>query len=85
MIHGRAAGALGVKLDGARVLDAFAGTGALGLEALSRGAAHVTFIDNAPAAQEILAQNIAQCGVGDASELLRADAADPPPARQRAD
>ena len=85
LAHGRMATTHGATLEGARVLDAFAGTGALGLEALSRGAAHVTFIDNAPAAQEILAQNIAQCRVGDASELLRADAADPPPARQRAD
>ncbi len=85
LAHGRVATAHGAALEGARVLDAFAGTGALGLEALSRGAAHVTFIDNAPAAQRILAQNIALCGVEDASELLRADAANPPPARQPAD
>ena len=85
MIHGRAAGALGVKLDGARVLDAFAGTGALGLEALSRGAAHVTFIDNAPSAQRLLARNIAHCRAEESSELLLADATDPPRADRPAD
>lgn len=43
---------------GVNVVDAFAGTGALGLEALSRGAAHVTFIDDDPAAQALLRRNI---------------------------
>lgn len=46
-------------LRGARVLDAFAGTGALGLEALSRGAAEVTFIENHPSARQALKTNIA--------------------------
>jgi 16S rRNA (guanine966-N2)-methyltransferase len=85
LAHGQVATIHGATQEGARVLDAFAGTGALGLEALSRGAAQVTFIDNAPGARRILAQNIAQCGVEDASVVLRADATNPPPARQPAD
>lgn len=44
--------------NGARVLDLFAGTGALGLEALSRGAAHVTFVDNGRVAQSLIRDNI---------------------------
>lgn len=46
-------------IDGARCLDLFAGTGVLGLEALSRGAAHVTFVDRSPAAIAMLEQNVA--------------------------
>lgn len=46
------------SLDGARVLDLFAGTGALGLEALSRGAGHVCFVENGAVAGRILARNI---------------------------
>ncbi|MEL7013502.1 MAG: RsmD family RNA methyltransferase, partial [Pseudomonadota bacterium] len=48
-------------LDGAQVLDVFAGTGALGLEALSRGAAHVTFVDQGRAALKLLRANIETC------------------------
>jgi 16S rRNA (guanine966-N2)-methyltransferase len=48
-------------LAGAHVLDAFAGTGALGLEALSRGAAHVTFFEQERAALAVLRANIAAC------------------------
>lgn len=48
-------------LEGARVLDAFAGTGALGLEALSRGAAFATFIEQDRAALEALRRNVAAC------------------------
>lgn len=59
---------------GARVLDAFAGTGALGLEALSRGAAHVTFIDNGRAAQRLIGQNIVKLRVRDETDLVRRDA-----------
>ena len=50
---------VGPGLDGARVLDVFAGTGALGLEALSRGAMHATFVDNHRGAVKILQTNIA--------------------------
>lgn len=76
LAHGR----VSVDLDGARILDAFSGTGALGLEAFSRGAAHVTFIDNARIAQQFLARNIAHCKAGDACDVLGADATNPPPA-----
>ena len=48
---------------GARVLDGFAGTGALGIEALSRGAAHVTFIDEDRARRRSIAENLARCGI----------------------
>jgi 16S rRNA (guanine966-N2)-methyltransferase len=51
-------------LDGARVLDLFAGSGALGLEALSRGAAQVTFVERAPAALQAIRANVAALGVG---------------------
>ena len=53
-------GRFGDVTSGVRVLDLFAGTGALGLEALSRGAAHATFVDNGKAAQKLIAGNIAK-------------------------
>ena len=53
---------LGTTVEGARVLDAFAGSGAIGLEALSRGAAHVTFIEKDRVAQKILTDNITKLG-----------------------
>ena len=61
-----------------RVLDAFAGTGALGLEALSRGAAHATFLETARPALAALRANIAACGAEAASTVLAADATRPP-------
>jgi len=64
------------------VLDAFCGTGAMGLEALSRGARHVHFMDNDPVSLESARQNIASLGVGDHTTVLPADATQPPPARQ---
>lgn len=51
-------------LPGARVLDLFAGSGAAGLEALSRGAAHVTFIERDGAATAVIARNLAKTGLG---------------------
>jgi 16S rRNA (guanine966-N2)-methyltransferase len=75
--HGKPAGA-GFRLEGARVLDAFAGTGALGLEALSRGAEHATFFEPAPAARAALKRNIAACRAE--AEILAVDATEPPPA-----
>jgi 16S rRNA (guanine966-N2)-methyltransferase len=53
---------LASRIDGARVVDGFAGTGAVGLEALSRGAAHVTFIERDRRAAALIARNAAACG-----------------------
>ena len=61
-------------IDGARVLDLFAGTGALGLEALSRGAEFVSFVENGRKSQAILAQNIALCRAEDDVQVFRSDA-----------
>jgi 16S rRNA (guanine966-N2)-methyltransferase len=66
-------------LRGARVLDVFAGTGALGLEALSRGVAGASFIENARPALEALRTNIAACNAEDRCRIIRADALAPPP------
>jgi len=71
------------SIRGARVLDLFAGSGALGLEALSRGAAFCTFVERDRAALAALRANVAELGVGDRSTVragdvrraLRADAA----------
>jgi 16S rRNA (guanine966-N2)-methyltransferase len=56
---------LAPAIEGARVLDGYAGTGAIGIEALSRGAAHVTFVDDDRRAVSLIAQNLDACGVGD--------------------
>tara|TARA_R110002020_G_scaffold327121_4_gene542827 strand:+ start:7034 stop:7585 length:552 start_codon:yes stop_codon:yes gene_type:complete len=64
---------LGV-INGAWVLDLFAGTGALGLEALSRGAREVVFVENGRVAQKLIAQNIAKLRVEDKTVLIRSDA-----------
>jgi 16S rRNA (guanine966-N2)-methyltransferase len=63
------------------VLDAFAGTGALGLEALSRGADHCTFIEKGRPALAALRANITACGEDARSAVLAVDATRPPPAR----
>jgi 16S rRNA (guanine966-N2)-methyltransferase len=60
------------RLDGARVLDGYAGTGAVGIEALSRGAAHVTFVDQDPRAEALIRKNLARCGVSDRHVIIRA-------------
>lgn len=65
---------LGDALEGARVLDLFAGSGALGLEALSRGAASVTFVELNPPSLQALQQNIASLGVEEAVTVHRGDA-----------
>ncbi len=65
---------LGPALDGARVLDLFAGSGALGLEALSRGASHVTFVELGRASLTAIGKNIEALGVEDATEVCRGDA-----------
>lgn len=64
-------------IAGARVLDLFAGTGALGLEALSRGAAEAVFVENGRVAQRLLRDNIALCGVGARAQVLARDARRP--------
>jgi len=63
-----------VDWDGLRVLDLFAGTGTLGLEALSRGAAFATFVENGRVGQRILSENIAKLRVEDRTRILRKDA-----------
>jgi 16S rRNA (guanine(966)-N(2))-methyltransferase RsmD len=63
---------LGPRVAGARVLDAFAGTGALGIEALSRGASHVTFVESERRAQALVAENLARCGAPDGYAIIRA-------------
>lgn len=57
-------------LNGARVLDLFAGTGALGLEALSRGAENVTFVEKAPASIQVLKENISTLKAGEQATVL---------------
>ena len=59
---------------GARVLDLFAGTGAMGLEALSRGAAFALFVDESAGARGLIRENIETLGVGGQSRLFRRDA-----------
>jgi 16S rRNA (guanine(966)-N(2))-methyltransferase RsmD len=54
---------LSPRVAGARVLDGYAGTGAVGLEALSRGAAHVTFVERDRRAAALIEENAAACGV----------------------
>ena len=66
--------AYGDPITGARVLDLFAGTGALGLEALSRGAAFALFIDDAAEARALLRENVAALGLGGVTRIFRRDA-----------
>jgi 16S rRNA (guanine966-N2)-methyltransferase len=60
-------------LDGAAVLDLFAGSGALGIEALSRGATHCTFVDHARDAVATIKANLSATGLADRAEVVRAD------------
>jgi 16S rRNA (guanine966-N2)-methyltransferase len=63
---------LAPRIVGARFLDAYAGTGAVGIEALSRGASHVTFVERDPRAARLIEQNLARCGVQDRYAIIRA-------------
>jgi 16S rRNA (guanine966-N2)-methyltransferase len=65
---------LGPNFDGLRVLDLFAGTGALGLEALSRGASNVVFVDTGAEARGLIRDHIEAFGAGGVAKLLRRDA-----------
>ena len=67
-------GRFGDPIEGAHVLDLFAGTGALGLEALSRGAAHVTFVDDGRKAQSLIQENIQKCRAQGRVDVIRRDA-----------
>lgn len=69
----------------ARVLDAFAGSGALGIEALSRGAAHATFLDNDATAIRLIGENLRKIGEAATAKVVRADATRPPPSREACD
>src|SRR5262249_4471084 len=64
---------LAPRIDGARVLDGYAGTGAIGIEALSRGAAHVTFVERDPRAVRLIAENLERCGVTNRYAIIRAN------------
>jgi len=65
---------IGVHLDGVKVLDLFAGTGALGLEALSRGAASCVFVDTGAEARGLVRDHIEAFGIAGIAKLLRRDA-----------
>jgi len=71
---------LGPHLDGLKVVDLFAGTGALGLEALSRGAATVVFVDTGTEARGLIRDHIEAFGAGGVAKLLRRDATNLGPA-----
>jgi 16S rRNA (guanine966-N2)-methyltransferase len=64
---------MGGRFPGMRVLDLFAGSGALGLECLSRGAEHVTFVERAPASLKVLRRNIDLLGAADRCSVVQGD------------
>ncbi|HET9497492.1 MAG TPA: 16S rRNA (guanine(966)-N(2))-methyltransferase RsmD [Candidatus Limnocylindria bacterium] len=78
-------GAIGERVLGARVLDLYAGSGAIGIEALSRGAASATFVERARPAVAVIRENLARTGLGEAAvihaqavEAFLAATAEPP-------
>lgn len=73
------------SFEGARVLDAFAGTGAFGLECLSRGATHATFMDKSKVAVDLIRRNAAALKEGANCAILHLDACTPPKAHQPCD
>ena len=64
----------GDPVTGARVLDLFAGTGALGIEAISRGAAYTLFVDDGVEARALLRDNVETLGLGGVTRIFRRDA-----------
>jgi 16S rRNA (guanine(966)-N(2))-methyltransferase RsmD len=64
---------LAPRIAGARVLDGYAGTGAVGIEALSRGAAEVVFVERDRRAAALIADNLAGCGIANGYVIIRAD------------
>ena len=62
---------LSPRIGGARVLDGYAGTGALGIEALSRGAAHVTFVERDRRACALIRHNLDRCGITDGYAIIQ--------------
>jgi len=66
--------AYGDPVTGARVLDLFAGTGALGIEAISRGAAYALFVDDGVEARALLRDNVESLGLGGVTRIFRRDA-----------
>ena len=64
---------LAPRVEGARVVDGYAGTGAIGIEALSRGAAHVTFIESHRRAAALIEENLGACGVEQGYTIQCAD------------
>ena len=73
------------SFEEAKVLDGFAGTGALGLECLSRGAAHATFMDNSKVAIELIRRNAASLRENAKCAILHLDATTPPKAHEPCD
>jgi 16S rRNA (guanine966-N2)-methyltransferase len=65
--------AAGYHVEGSRWIDLFAGTGAVGLEALSRGAAYVYFVEKAPKVARITQENLKSLGAEDEAEIVTAD------------
>ncbi|MCZ0813407.1 MAG: 16S rRNA (guanine(966)-N(2))-methyltransferase RsmD [Pseudomonadota bacterium] len=76
-LFNRLAGGFGSPFESAVVLDLFAGTGALGLEALSRGAAKAVFVENGRTALRLLNRNIEICRVEERARVIRRDARKP--------
>lgn len=62
---------LAPRIAGARVLDGYAGTGAVGIEAISRGAAGVTFVESDRRAQALVEENLAHCGIREGYTIVR--------------
>jgi 16S rRNA (guanine966-N2)-methyltransferase len=64
---------LGPSIVAAHVLDGYAGSGAIGIEALSRGAAHVTFVERDPRAIALIESNLLRCGLSERYAIIRGD------------